>query len=110
MHDLERNAFNMERTRRKNERRNKKAFEHVLCSEEGRVFLSFLMNIGKLYDAIDTPEEEGARRMLLILRDKAAEYGLMDKWRQSEKEADAFEAELQMMMREEEGDEGEYAL
>jgi hypothetical protein len=93
--------YKMGRVRKKIQDRRERAFAKVFLSEEGRVFLGVLIELGNLYKPVETPEEEGARRLVLSLREEAVEYGLLDKWRDAEREEEEFRESIKTALKEE---------
>lgn len=86
MFNPEINAAAIERAHHKIDVRDKAAFASLFESTDGRAFLMWLVRNGKLYDNVELPEEEGARRLILLIRRTAIDYGLMPMWMQAEKE------------------------
>jgi sulfite reductase beta subunit-like hemoprotein len=104
MFDEENEAYKMGRIRKKIRDRQKRAFEKVFHSEDGRVFLGYLMAMGYLYEEVDSEEAEGARRLVLNIRKTAQEYNLLPQWRKAEEEQEDFQASIELALKQEDED------
>lgn len=98
MFDERANAAAVKRVARRINERHKTAFDRVLSSEAGRAFLMELAENCHLYDNVESPEDEGARRVVVAIRNEAESLGLIDKWQQAEKEAADFRLETKNML------------
>lgn len=98
MFNAEANAAAVSRVKRRNQERHRAAYDRVFSTPEGRSFLIELAVSCNLYDIVDTPEAEGARRVVVAIRKEAENLGLIDKWHLAENEAADFRKEMQAML------------
>lgn len=94
-------AYKIGRIRKKIRDRQKRAFEKIFTSEDGRIFLGYIMAMGYLYEEVDSEEAEGARRLVLNIRKTAKEYNLLPQWRKAEEEQEDFQSEIERALKEE---------
>lgn len=95
--------------RRVNDRRNA-AYKEVFSTENGRAFISELIQMSDFYGAVEKPEHEGMRRLVACIRREALSLGLFDKWQQAEKETADFQQEMKTMIEQSESKEEDYGL
>lgn len=98
MFDAKANAAAIGRVNRRNEERHRACYDRVFSTPEGRSFLMELAATCNLYDFVETPEAEGARRVVVAIRKEAESLGLIDKWHLAENEAADFRKEMQAML------------
>ncbi len=107
MFDAKASAAAVSRVKRRNMERHRASYDRVFSTPEGRSFLMELAVSCNLYDIVETPEEEGARRVVVAIRKEAENLGLIDKWHLAEQEAAAFQKEMQAMLEQTETQEEE---
>lgn len=98
MFDQYQNAAAIARVERINKEQTKQAYEYMLASPEGRWFLSMLTNVCKLYDPVNCPEDEGSRRVAVMMRNTVADIGLLPKWQEAENEYCAYQKRLKEIL------------
>lgn len=107
MFNAEANAAAVSRVKRRNLERHRACYDRVFSTPEGRAFLMELAESCNLYEVVETPEMEGARRVVVAIRKEAENLGLIDKWHLAEQEAAAFQKEMQAMLEQTETQEEE---
>lgn len=86
------------RVERRNKEQLRAGYNYLLAEQSGRWLLSSLLSRCKLYDPISSPEDEGARRVAVMLRSDIEAMGLFEKWQKAEKEYAAYKEEINHML------------
>lgn len=92
------NAAAVSRVNKRIKERHRDTYERMFSTPAGRAFLMELAISCHYYDNVETPEEEGARRIIVALRKEAVSMGLIDKWQLAEKEAADFQSEMKLII------------
>lgn len=104
------NAAAVGRVNRRVKDRHNAAYREVFSTEEGRAFISEMIEMSHFYEPVETPEHEGMRQLVACIRREALSLGLFDKWQQAEKEAADFQQEMRTMIEQSESKEEDYGL
>ena len=107
MFDTEQYAAAVNRVNRKVKERVEQSYRFIFENPEGRAFIAGMIEACKLYEKVETPEEEGARRLALNVRRIAEMHGLLDMWQLAEKEAADFREETKEILEQTEAKEEE---
>ena len=98
MFDEYQNAVAIKRVERKNQETTRAAYSYLLDEKKGRWLIANLMDLCKMYAPVNCPEDEGARRVAVMMRNTIAEIGLLDKLQLAEDEYEAYKQELHDML------------
>lgn len=98
MFDAYQNAKAVERVENKNRQQSKAAIQYLMESEDGRWFLKNLLEICKYDEPISSPEEEGARRVGIMLKRAVIDAGMLDRLHLAEIEYAKYKQEISMML------------
>ena len=98
MFDQYQNAEAIKRVERKNKETTRAAYDYLLDDKKGRWLVANLMDLCKLYAPVNSPEDEGSRRVAVLLRNTIAETGLLAKLQLAENEYEAYKKELNQML------------
>ncbi|MBQ2136891.1 MAG: hypothetical protein II430_02960 [Selenomonas sp.] len=101
------NAAAVGRVNKRVKDRHNAAYREVFSTEEGRAFISEMIEMSHFYEPVETPEHEGMRQLVACIRREALSLGLFDKWQQAEKEAADFAYEMRTMIEQSESKEEE---
>lgn len=87
------------RVERRNNEQLRAGYNYLLAEPAGRWLLSSLLARCKLYEPASSPEEEGSRRVAVMLyKDIVEGFGLVEKWQKAEKEYAAYKEEINHML------------
>lgn len=86
------------RVERRNQSELRAAYNYLLAEPYGRFFLSSLIARCKLFEPVSSPEDEGARRVAVMLRNDIEGFGLIEKWQKAEREYAAYQEEIRHML------------
>ena len=92
------NAAAVGRVNRRVKERHRSTYTRVFSSPEGRAFVMELVEMCGFYEPVETPEQEGMRRVVATIRKEAVNLGLLDKWQHAEKETAEFQQEMRSMI------------
>lgn len=98
MFDQFQNAEAIKRVERKNKETTRAAYSFLLSDEKGRWLVANLMDLCKIYAPANSPEEEGARRVAVLMRNNIAEAGLLAGLQLAENEYEAYKRGIQQML------------
>lgn len=110
MFDQYQHAKAIKRVEKKNQESVKAAYAYMLESPHGRWFLSNLMDVCKLYEPVNSLEDEGSRRVAVLMRKTIAETGLLDKLQLAEMEYCEYKKNLELMLEQTEASEAKEDL
>jgi hypothetical protein len=98
MYDQYAAAKAAKRVERKNQAQLRAGYYHLLADPMGRWLLSSIVSRCKLYDPVNSPEEEGTRRVALMIRNDIETLGLMNRWQEAEREYAEYNQEIMHML------------
>lgn len=98
MYDPYQAAKAAKRVERKNQAQLRAGYYHLLADPMGRWLLSSIVSRCKLYEPVNSPEEEGIRRVALMIRNDIETLGLMNRWQEAEREYAAYNQEIMHML------------
>lgn len=92
------NAAAVGRVNRRIDERHRSTYTRVFSTKEGRAFIMELVEMCGFYEPVETPEQEGMRRIVASIRKEAVNLGLLDKWQHAEKETAEFQQEMRRII------------